>query len=165
MMTETAEHNSTPEVSYNANSCYFSSAWINRRNFSAKEMLLNLQLQPLTCWSFKMIGYVSSCLLAGNTSYASTHFTTKCDLSQEAGTNCTTTVLFQLHCDVEAVNELFWSINLYYLVIWVCEPNISAVSPLSSIILCIVYCHGCLCGASPLISSCVHEECSGRKID
>ena len=152
-MTEIAEHNSTPEVSCNptSNSCYFSSSWINRRyfKFSAKEMRLNLQLQPSTCWYLETIGYVSSCLLAGNTSYASTHFTTKCDLSQGAGTNCTTTVIFQLHCYVEAVNALFWSINLYYLVIWVCEPNISSVAPLSSIIWCIVYCHGCLCGASP----------------
>ena len=153
-MTEIAEHNSTPEVSCNptSNSCYFSSSWINRRyfKFSAKEMRLNLQLQPSTCWYLETIGYVSSCLLAGNTPYASTHFTTKCDLSQGAGPNSTTHVAFQLHCYVGVLYELFWSINLYYLVVWVCKPNISAACPLSSPILCFVFSHGWLCGACPV---------------
>ncbi len=83
-----------------------------------------------------MIRYVSSCFLAVNTSVSSAHFTTDCIPSQGPGSNSTKHIIFQLHCCVGAVYELFWSINLHYHVIWVCEPNISAVCPLSSSIFC-----------------------------
>ncbi len=88
---------------------------------------------------------------AANTLFASTHLTTECDLSQGAGPSGANHMVFQLHC---YGGWAFLINNLYYVVIWVCEPNISAVCPLPSSILCFVttfvYCHGWLCGACPV---------------
>ncbi len=86
--------------------------------------------------------------------FASTHFTTECDLSQWAVPSSANHIVFQLHCYVGAVSELFWAINLYYVEVCICEPSISAVCPLSSPILCFVYFHGWLCGLCPV--ACLH---------
>jgi hypothetical protein len=54
-----------------------------------------------------MIRYISTCFLAVNTLFASTHLTTECDLSQGAGPSSANHMVFQLHCYVGTVDELF----------------------------------------------------------
>ncbi len=150
VMTDFVEHDSTPVMIFCPNSCFLHSAWINQRNLSVEELCLNHQLQP-SIWCFiQMIRYISTCFFAVNTLFASTQLTTECDFSQGAESSSANHIGFQLHCYVGTVYELFWSINLHYVVIWVSEPNISAVCPLSSSSLCFVYCHGWLCGACPV---------------
>jgi cytochrome c-type biogenesis protein CcmH/NrfF len=53
-----------------------------------------------------MIRYVSTCFLAVNTLFASTHLTTACDFSQGAEPSSANHIGFQLHCYVGTVYEL-----------------------------------------------------------
>ncbi len=145
---------------------------MNWRNFSVKEMCPNLQLQPSICWFIKMIRYISTCFLAVNTSFASTHFTTECDLSQGAGPSSANHMVFQLHSSP----LLYWNCWWAFLIdksVFCCDlslwTNISAVCPLSSPILCFIYCHGWLCRICPVAwlnrYDSVREDYSGRKTD